>query len=890
MTDRPDSASPPPTAGQRVSQYEIREPLGAGGMGVVFLAQDRTLDRPVALKFLSGELQQDTRARRRFLREAKAAAALDHPYICKIYETGEADGRPFIAMEYVRGETLADRLAGEPLPLNAALRIATEVAEALETAHGEGLVHRDLKPSNIMLTVGGHVKVLDFGLAKRVTPVEGVEGADPDADAPTASELTEAGTVRGTVAYMSPEQVRGQTVDARSDIFAFGVVLYELLTGRHPFAKDTTLETAAAILNRAPAPLTHHRQDLPDLLENIVSKLLAKAPDDRYQLVHDVRTDLTLLGDLADRAQPPEGAASGAPRSAVQPPAVARPTPRPSTWRTRSVVASVSLAVLGLAALGVWWGTGSGGPGADGEVPSVAVLPLRNLSQDPMESDYLAEGITEAVTTKLVQVGLRVTPWETALRFRESGESAQEIARALNVDTVLLGTFQLAGERIRASLSLVEAETGLLSWAESFDEPYEDVFDVQTRIAEGVAASLKLELTGEAAMVLAIPASTSVDAYDAYLQGAHLLLDGDQESTEVAFQYFTRAVELDPGLADAHIGLGAVYHERYQNGWGGGVGNLERAEASFEAALELDLGSMRARRGLMQVYFSQGHSEAILLQGQEAGRLGRPDDIEMLLARADAYALSGLHALAIPILRRVIGIDPQNFSAFWLTWSLRNTGQFAETIETGDAFLTLFGDDEQVRLWTANAADGLGDDDLAREHHDHLTQPLMAPSTDPVGVTRAGIAGLLFAGAFYDRAGERDRAEAVWQRGVELVRLKLETDPDSVKMRLFLASFHGFLGEREAFHTEEALALAMAREFDVILYELVTLAAAHAVLGNTARAVELLREQVKRGLLRQLVILEWLSPELPDAPAFDQFREEYDALEERLRERYGPVE
>ena len=179
MTDRPDSASPP-TAGQRVSQYEIREPLGAGGMGVVFLAQDRTLDRPVALKFLSDELQQDTRARRRFLREAKAAAALDHPYICKIYETGEADGRPFIAMEYVRGETLAARLAGEPLPLSLsdALHIATEVAEALETAHGEGLVHRDLKPANIMLTTGGHVKVLDFGLAKRAASGEGGDTSD----------------------------------------------------------------------------------------------------------------------------------------------------------------------------------------------------------------------------------------------------------------------------------------------------------------------------------------------------------------------------------------------------------------------------------------------------------------------------------------------------------------------------------------------------------------------------------------------------------------------------------------------------------------------------------------------------------------------------------------
>ncbi len=880
--DRPDSSSPQPAAGQRVSQYEIREPLGAGGMGVVFLAQDRTLDRPVALKFLSDELQQDATARRRFLREAKAAAALDHPYICKIYETGETDGRPFIAMEYVRGETLADRLTGKLLSLSDALQIATEIAEALETAHGEGLVHRDLKPSNIMLTAGGHVKVLDFGLAKRVESVEGD-------DAPTASELTEAGTVRGTVAYMSPERVRGRVMDARSDIFSFGVVLYELLTGVHPFQQETTLETAAAILNHAPAPLLHHRQDAPDFLEQILGKLLAKAPAERYQNVHDVRTDLAQVSDILARDEPAtEGAAVAAAPSTIQPPA-AVPVPRASIWRTRALIAAASLTVVVLAALWVWWGSGSGGPGAGGEIPSVAVLPLRNLSRDPIDSDYLAEGITQAVTTKLVQAGLRVTPWATALRFQESGASAQEIARELNVDTVLFGTFQLAGERIRTSLSLVEGESGLLSWAEEFDEPYEDVFGLQTRIAVGVAASLKLELTGEEEVVLATPESTSVDAYDAYLQGAHLLLDGDQESTDIAFQYFARAVELDPELADAHVGFGAVYHERYVNGWGGGIGNLARAKASFETALGLNPGSMRARRGLMQVYFSLGLSEAILLQGQEAGRVGRPDDVEMLLARADAYAMSGLPALAIPIQRRVIAIDPRNVSAyFMLGFALRGAGQFEETLEIGNAFLTLFGDDDDVRNWVADAAARLGDDDLAREHHDYLTQPLMAPSTDPVGVTRAGIAGLLNAGAFYDRAGERDRAEAVWQRGVELVRLKLETDPENIKMRLFLTSFYGFLGEREAFQTAEARALAMAREFDVNSLEFTQLAAAHASLGDTDRAVELLREQLARGRLRDLSVLRWLSPELLDAPAFAQFREDYDAMAERLRERYGP--
>ena len=685
--------------------------------------------------------------------------------------------------------------------------------------------------------------------------------------------------------------MRGQTVDARSDIFAFGVVLYELLTGVHPFVKETTLETAAVILSQTPAPLTHHRQDLPDLLEHIVSKLLAKAPAERYQLVHDVRTDLTQVTDIIDRAHSaPEGAVVATPPSTVQPVGAARPKSPALTWRRRSVIAVASLAVAAVAAVWVWWGTGSGGPGSGEQVPSVAVLPLRNLSQDPFESDYLADGIAQAVTTKLVQAGLRVTPWETAQLLRDRREPAEEIARELNVGAVLMGTFQLAGDRIRATLSLIDADTGLLAWAEEFDEPYADLFGMQSRIAVGAAASLMRELTGEQEAALAVPASTSVDAYDAYLQGTYLVQEGTQESTDVAFQYFTRAVELDPRLADAHVGLGAVYHDRFMNGWGGGVGNLERAEASFDAALGFDPGSLWARRGLMLVYQSLGRSEAILLQGQEAGRVGRPD-VETLLARATAFSFSGLHALAVPIHRRVIAIDPRSAWAYWvLTFTFLASGQFEETVEIGNMYLTLFGDDEAVRFWIAKAAAGLGDGDLAREYFDGVTQSLMARSTDPARVAWTGIYALLSAGAFYDWSGERDRAEALWQRGVELVHLKLETDPENIDMRLFLACFHGFLGEREAFQAAEVRALAMARDSGVNSWGFNHLAAAHASLGDTDRAVEVLRGALQRGQL-----VPWrltpglLSPSLLEAPGFDRFREEHDAMAERLRERYGPA-
>ncbi len=870
--------------GKTLGAYRVLEKLGEGGMGEVFLAQDRTLDRPVALKFLSDELQQDATARRRFLREAKAAAALDHPYICKIYETGEADGRPFIAMEYVRGETLADRLAGSngadapslPLRLDEALQIATEIAEALETAHGEGLVHRDLKPANIMLTSGGHVKVLDFGLAKWVAPEEGGDGAA------TASQLTETGSIRGTVAYMSPEQVRGQTVDGRSDIFAFGVVLYELLTGVHPFQTGTMLETASAILTQTPAPLIRHRPDLPDRLDRIVGKMLAKATADRYQLVRDVRTDLTQVSDVVDRAQPvPEGAAIAIPPSTGAPVAATRSPSDGFPWPSRSVMAVASLAVAVLAAASIWWGSGSDELGSGAQVPSVAVLPLRNLSQDPLETDYLAEGITQAVITRLVQAGLRVTPWETAQRYGGSGESAEEIARALNVEAVLVGTFQLAGEQMLTSLSLVDAETGLLSWADEFEDPYEDIFGVQRRIAVGVATNLKRELTGAEEATLAAPESRSVEAYDSYLQGAYLMQEEDPEATEVALQYFRRAVELDPNLAEAHVGLGAAYYARYYSGWGGGLSNLDRAEASYDAALRLNPAEMRARRGLIHTNWLRGLAESTLNHGQEAARVGRADDVETLLAQAEAYLFAGLPDLSLPLLRRVIAIDPLNAAAhFDLAFGGAVARQPAETIQAGNAFVRRFGDDPTVHWQLGMAYHLAGDNRRAEEHYTRamgLLATRAAPRSDPF---------FIFVGTFFAQIGQDDRAVDVWQRGVDVSIQMLGNDPDNVRLRLILATLQGFLGDRDALLVEEARATRISEGHAL---EYTYLAAGHAALGETGRAAELLREQVRQGWLPYRAYVDLLAPSLWESAALDDFRREYGALEQRLRERYGPA-
>ena len=325
--------------GQTISHYRILEKLGEGGMGEVYLAQDTgPLDRKVALKFPSQEMQQDPVARQRFLREARSAAALDHPYVCHIHEVGEDGEQSFISMEYIAGQSLKDRLAKGPLELKDALQKATEIAEALEAAHKQNIVHRDLKPANIMLTPEGHVKVMDFGLAKRLTPAEGPESRENT----LSSGLTATGATLGTLPYMSPEQVRGQEVDSRSDIFSFGVVLYEMLTGVHPFKKDTPVETANAILNEASPLVGEHVANAPVLLQHTVRKMLVKEPDRRYQLVHDVRTD---LGDLIDAVNNPSEAQAAVDSEATRPEIAA-----PVWWRRLFL-----WAVIGLVTVGAGW-------------------------------------------------------------------------------------------------------------------------------------------------------------------------------------------------------------------------------------------------------------------------------------------------------------------------------------------------------------------------------------------------------------------------------------------------------------------------------------------------------------------------------------------------------
>ena len=465
--------------GSTLGPYTIRAELGHGGMGVVYTAQDPRLKRQVAIKLLTADLTRDETAKQRFLQEAQAASALDHPNICTIYEINEtADGQLYLVMAYYEGETLKQRIERGPLALGEAVDIATQVGQGLAEAHGAGIVHRDIKPANLLIAKGGVVKILDFGLAK----LAGTEG------------VTQTGTTVGTVAYMSPEQARGQEVDQRTDIWSLGVVLYEMLAGQQPFRGENLLAISNAILESQPVSMTRLRADTSPALAQVVTRSLANSRDGRYQSVAD------LLGEL------------------------------------RNATASAIKA------------------GSEPDVPSIAVLPFANMSADP-ENEYFCDGISEDIINALGQIaGLRVAARGSAFFFKGKQVDLREVGQKLHVSTVLEGSVRRAGKRLRITTELVNAEDGYQLWSERYDRELEDIFDIQDEIARTIAERLEVTLSGGEQTPLAARATDNIKAYEAYLKGRGLLYNRGRFIRD-ALTCFEEAVELDSDYALAWAGL-----------------------------------------------------------------------------------------------------------------------------------------------------------------------------------------------------------------------------------------------------------------------------------------------------------------------------------------------
>lgn len=527
---------------EKISHYRIIKKLGAGGMGEVYLAEDTRLNRKVAIKFLLPESISDEQAKKRLIREAKAAANLDHPNICSIYEVREQDQYNFIVMQYIEGESLSKRIQQDSFEVSEAIALAVQVAEALSEAHSHGIIHRDIKPQNILITFRGQAKVLDFGLAK----VER-DTALTDSSAKTDSMLTEPGAMIGTVPYMSPEQLKGELLDSRSDIFSFGCMLYEVVSGRKPFEEKSVAATASAILTKEPEPLARYSAGVPEELQRITRKCLDKNREQRYQTMRDVAID---LGNLKRK---------------IESDPTTLPTTAPHKIAPRRLIIA-GIGVLGLAVviIGIYLLTVNKGmtPSVAREttIESLAILPLSNASDDE-NAEYLADGITESIINSLSQLSkLRVVARTTVFRYKNRVTDPLNIGKELGVRAVLTGKVARKGDVLIIQADLMDVADGSEIWGDQYNRQVSNILSVQEEIAKQISEKLRLKLTGEEQKLLARHYTDNAEAYQLYLKGRYFWNKRSEEAINKSLEYYHEATDRDGNFALSYSGLADSYN------------------------------------------------------------------------------------------------------------------------------------------------------------------------------------------------------------------------------------------------------------------------------------------------------------------------------------------